>query len=119
MRNIHRVLFLASIFALGLTATVQSAHSATTETTLIGMVSCSHCQGIQPMHKGYTQYSWALQSVSQGDDIVLVVQDKAYKLVGEKDQLLKFMSAKARVTGRLEGEVLEVETIGRPSKNEQ
>ena len=118
MRIIYRVVFLASIFALGLTASVRSAHSATTEITLTGMVSCAHCQGIQPMHKGYTQYSWALQSVSQGDDIVLVVRDKAYKLQGDKDLLLKFMSAKARVTGRLEGEVLEVETIGRPSKDE-
>ena len=118
MRIIYRIVFLASIFAVGLTATVRSAHSATTEITLTGMVSCAHCQGIQPMHKGYTQFSWALQSVSQGDDIVLVVRDKAYKLQGDKDLLLKFMSAKARVTGRLEGEVLEVETIGRPSKDE-
>jgi hypothetical protein len=118
MRIIYRVVFLASIFALGLTASVRSAHSATTEITLTGMVSCAHCQGIQPMHKGYTQYTWALQSVSQGDDIVLVVQDKVYMLQGDKDQILKHMASKARVSGRLEGDVLEVETIGRPSKNE-
>jgi hypothetical protein len=117
MRTIYRVMFLATIFALGLTA-VRPARSANPEVTLTGTVSCAHCQGIQPMHKGYTQFSWALQSVSQGDDIVLLVQDKIYKLQGDKDQLLKFMSSKVRVTGLLEGTTMEVATIGRAAKGE-
>ena len=117
MRTIYRVMFLASIFALGLTA-VRPAHSASTEITLTGTVSCAHCQGIQPMHKGYTPFSWALQSVNEGDDIVLVVQDKVYKLQGDKDQLLKFMSSKVRVTGLLDGTTMEVATIGRAAKGE-
>lgn len=81
-------------------------------------MSCGHCDGIQPLHKGYTQFTWALYSVSQGDDIVLVAPDKTYNLEGNKDQLLKFMCNKARVTGRLDGAALEVETIGRAAKNE-
>jgi hypothetical protein len=89
-----------------------------TDVTLTGLVSCAHCQGMQPMHKGHTQYSWALYSVSQGDDIVLVAHDKTYKLQGDKDQLLKFMSAKARITGRLDSSALHVQTIGRPEKGE-
>ena len=90
-----------------------------TEVTLTGTVSCARCQGLQPMHKGYTQFSWALYSVSQGDDVVLVVQDKTYTLQGDKDQILKFMSAKARVTGHLEGATLQVTTIGHPTKNDE
>jgi hypothetical protein len=97
---------------------VRSLRSAPTEVTLRGTLSCGHCQGIQPMHKGYTQFSWALNSVSQGDDIVLVGQDQVYKLQGDKDKLLKFMSAKARVTGRLDGSTLEVETIAPLVKGE-
>jgi hypothetical protein len=97
-------------------ATFRSTRSATTEVTLTGAVSCGHCQGIQPMHKGYTQFSWALNSVSQGDDIVLVSRDQVYKLQGNKDDLLKFMSAKVRATGRLDGSTLAVETIGRAVK---
>jgi hypothetical protein len=97
---------------------IRSARSAPTDVTLTGTVSCGHCQGIQPMHKGYTQFSWALNSVSQGDDIVLVGQDQVYKLQGDKDRLLKFMSAKARVTGRLDGSTLEVQTIDRAVKGE-
>ena len=70
------------------------------------------------MHKGYTPFSWALYSVSQGDDIVLLSRDQIYKLQGDKDDLLKFMSAKARVTGNLDGNTLQVETIGRAAKDE-
>ena len=115
---ICRVFAVASIAALSLTAAVRPAHSSTTGVTLTGTVSCGHCQGIQPTHKGYTQFSWALYSVSQGDEIVLLVQDKAYTLQGDKNQILKFMSAKARVTGYLDGSTLKVETIGRATRNE-
>jgi hypothetical protein len=117
VKTIYRVMFLAGIFALGMTA-VRPAHSANTETTLTGTMSCARCQGIQPMHKGYTQFSWALQSVSQGDDIVLVTQDKIYKLQGDKDQLLKFMSVKVKVTGFVDGTTMDVATIGRATKGE-
>jgi hypothetical protein len=109
---------LAAFVAPPAGVTFRSARSAPTEVTLKGTVSCGHCQGIQPMHKGYTQFSWALNSVSQGDDIVLVGQDQVYKLQGDKDKVLKFMSAKARVTGRLDGSTLEVDTIGRAAKGE-
>jgi len=109
---------LAAFVAPLTTLAVRSARSAPTEVKLTGIVSCGHCQGIQPMHKGYTQFSWALNSVSQGDDIVLVGQDQVYKLQGDRDKLLKFMSAKAQVSGRLDGSTLEVETIGRAPKGE-
>jgi hypothetical protein len=100
------------------TFSARSTRSTPTEVTLAGTVSCGRCQGIQPIHKGYTQFTWALNSVSQGDDIVLVSQNQVYKLQGNKDEVLKFMSAKARVTGRLDGTTLAVETIGRAVKGE-
>ena len=109
---------LAALVAPPTAVAIRSARSAPTDVILTGTVSCGHCQGIQPMHKGYTQFSWALNSVNQGDDIVLVGQDQVYKLQGDKDKLLKFMSAKARVTGRLDGSTLEVETIARAVKGE-
>jgi hypothetical protein len=117
MRIFYRVMFLASIVALGMSA-VRPAHSASAEITLTGTMSCARCQGIQPMHKGYTQFSWALQSVSEGDDIVLVTQNKVYKLQGDKDQLLKFMSAKVTVTGLVDGTTMDVARIGRAAKGE-
>ena len=110
---------LAAFQAAPTGVAVPSGRSVPTEVTLIGTLSCGHCQGIQPVHKGYTQFSWALNSVSQGDDIVLVGHDQVYKLQGDKDKLLKFMSAKARVTGRLDGSTLDVETIAPAVKGEQ
>jgi len=110
---------LAAFEAAPTGVAVPLASFAPTEVTLTGTLSCGHCQGIQPMHKGYTQFSWALSSVSQGDDIVLVGHDQVYKLRGDKDKLLKFMSAKARVTGRLDGSTLDVETIVPAAKGGQ
>ena len=49
---------------------------------------------------------------------MLVGQNQVYKLQGDKDELLKFMSAKARVTGQWDGSTLAVETIGRAVKGE-
>ena len=110
---------LAAFVASSPTLSVRVPSPVPTEVTRIGTVSCGHCQGIQPAHKGYTPLTWALNSVSQGDDIVLVSQNQTYRLQGDKEQLLKAMSTKARVTGRLDGNTLSVETIGRVVKGEQ
>lgn len=110
---------LAAFVASSPTLSVRAPRPASTEVTRIGTVSCGHCQGIQPTHKGYTQLTWALNSVSQGDDIVLVSQNQIYQLQGDKERLLKVMSTKARVTGHLDGDSLAVETISRAVKGEQ
>jgi hypothetical protein len=84
--------------------------------TFTGTVSCLRCLGYPPLHKGYTRWTWAVHSVGEGDDIVLVVGDNIYKLQGDKDQLLKYMEDKVEVTGNLEGRTLIVQTIVRPKK---
>jgi hypothetical protein len=99
-------------------ATVQVvSQGSSNNVTFTGMVSCSKCQGIQPLHKGYTRWTWALHSISEGDDIMLVVGNDVYKLQGDKDQILKFMERKATVMGTLDGQRLTVQTIVRPEKN--
>ena len=116
-----KLAILASMILISGAAVLSPATATTVgssnNVTLTGMVSCSKCQGIQPLHKGYTRWSWALQSINEGDDIVLVVGDDVYKLRGDKDQLLKFMENKAAVTGSLEGQQLTVQTIARPGKS--
>src|SRR5581483_6059882 len=84
---------------------------------LTGEVSCGRCQTIQPPPKGYTRYSWALHSISAGDDLVLVIGDRAYKLQGDKNQLLKYVSHTATVNGSLQGATLVIRTITCPKKN--
>lgn len=113
---ICRVVAIASIAVLSLTTAVWPARAETTEVTLTGSVGCARCQGFL-LPKGWTEYRWGIYSVNHGDDVVLVVKDKEYTLKGDKDRLLKFMCSKATLTGHLEGNILEVETIGRVVKN--
>ena len=106
---------VASLLVLSLLVTVPSYAHPVNNVTFTGLVTCAHCVGNQPMHKGYTPWTWALESVKhQGDDIVLVVGDKIYKLQGNQDEILKYIAGKATVTGHLDGNTLAVETIGKP-----
>src|SRR5215813_2875823 len=109
-------LYIAS-FALFLSP-LRAQSNSETGATYIGTISCSKCQGIQPLHKGYTRWTWALHSISEGDDPVLVVGNDMYKLQGDKDEILKYMEKKAKVTGDMDGRTLVVKSISRPEKNE-
>jgi hypothetical protein len=110
-----RALTLTSLLSLSLLATVPSFAKPVNNVTFTGLVTCAHCVGYQTsFHKGYTPWTWALESVKQGDDIIMVVGDKKYKLQGNKDEILKYIAGKATVTGRLDGDTLAVETIGKP-----
>jgi hypothetical protein len=110
------VLYFAIVTALLAPLAAWTVARTSGNVTLTGRISCAKCQGIQPTHKGYTRFTWALQSVSNGDDIVFVVGDDIYKLQGDKDQLLKHMENKVTVSGNLEGHTLVVQTIGPASK---
>jgi hypothetical protein len=117
INTLRATVVLASLFALSLLAAVPSFARPVSNATFTGLVTCAHCVGNQPMHKGYTPWTWALESVKhQGDDIVMVVGDKIYKLQGNQDEILKYIAGKATVTGRLDGNTLSVETIGKAGK---
>jgi len=117
INTLRAAVVLASLFALSFLAAIPSFAHPVSSATFTGLVTCAHCVGNQPMHKGYTPWTWALESVKhQGDDIVMVVGDKIYKLQGNKDEILKYIADKAMVTGRLDGNILSVETIGKPGK---
>jgi hypothetical protein len=111
-------LYVASVMALLSTVHVYASAETTSNAsvTLVGTVSCSRCQGYPPVHKGYTRWTWAVHSVSEGDDIVLVVGSNMYKVQGDRSQLMKYMEDKVEVTGNLEGRTLTVLTIARPVK---
>jgi hypothetical protein len=98
-------------------ATVQAVTQESSNNVIFtGTVTCLRCLGYPEIHKGYTRWTWALHSVGEGDDIVLVAGNNIYKLQGDKDQLLKYMEDKVEVTGNLEGRTLTVQTIVRPKK---
>ena len=115
--KLRATVVLASLVALSFLVAVPSFAHPVSNVTFTGLVTCAHCVGNQPMHKGFTPWTWALESVKhQGDDIVLVVGDKTYKLQGNQDVLLKYIADKATITGRLDGNILSVDTIGKPVK---
>jgi len=108
---------VACLLVLSLLLTLPSFAHPANNVTFTGLVTCAHCVGNQPMHKGYTPWTWALESVNhQGDDIVLVVGDKIYKLQGNKDEILKYIADKATITGHLDGNIISVEMIGKAIK---
>lgn len=117
-KNLFSVGFYgAGVMAFLLLLITSTEASPSGKVTLTGTVSCAKCQGVQPLHKGYTRYTWALQSVSQGDDIVFVVGNDIYNLEGDKNQLLKHMEDKVTLNGDLQGRTLIVETIAPVSKS--
>lgn len=87
-----------------------------TELSLTGTVSCSKCGPLAPLPKGYTRWTWALHSVGEGDDIVLVVKNQSYKLQGDKEKLLPYMESRVVVTGILEGGWVAVRTVSPAGK---
>jgi hypothetical protein len=117
-RVVVTCLYIACVTALLSTLDVYAASEATSNAnvTLTGTVSCSRCQGYPPLHKGYTRWTWAIHSVSDGDDIVLVVGNNIYKIQGDRSQLLKYMEDKVEVTGNLNGRTLTALRIARPVK---
>jgi len=104
-----------------LPATAQSiAEAPAGNVTLTGIVSCKQCRGAHS-RKGNTQFSCTQLCVSQSSDYVLVIGekmygDKIYILDGDKYLFGKMAGSKITITGRLNGDRVEVEAIG-PVKN--
>ncbi len=105
--------FLLPIAAQAVSSSAFS-QSTTNSVTLTGEVSCGRCQNIQPPPKGYTRFSWALHSVSEGDDVVLLIAGKTYTLQGDRNQFLKYVGHKTTVNGRLDGTTVIVQMITPP-----
>jgi hypothetical protein len=104
--------FLAAALAVPmLFAGKAVAEAPVTDVSLTGYVTCAHCVNNQTYHKGYTQFSWALESIYHGDDVVVVVADKTYKLQGDQKLLLKYMTSRVTVTGHLDNGTVVVTNL--------
>lgn len=103
-------------FLIAVSVCVFSQASAT-EVTLAGTISCAKCGPLEPLHKGYTRWTWALHSVGEGDEIVLVVKNQSYKLQGDRHKLLQYMESRVVITGALEGARVNVWTISPVGKD--
>ena len=107
---------VASAVVVSSLLTVQAfAQPTVSDVTLTGLVTCARCLDLT-QHKGYTPWSWAMYKVSQGDNIVLVASGKAYNLHGDRQQMSKYIQDKVTISGRLDGNTIEVTNITRPPK---
>ncbi len=76
--------------------------------TLEGVVSDSMCGA---KHKMADAAKCTAGCVSHGAGYALVVGDKVYKLEGKTEGLDKLAGAKAKVTGRVEGDTITVRSV--------
>jgi hypothetical protein len=113
-----RIVLVAVVLALSLPLTIQPAHSAIATTTMTGTVSCSRCHGLHA-RKGTNRLSCTMLCVSQDAHYVLLVGDKSYDLVGDRNAIQNFGGGDATVTGRLNGDAIEVATIGHENQSRQ
>jgi hypothetical protein len=78
--------------------------------TLTGVVSDAMC-GAEHMMKDASPAKCTRECVKQGSDYALVSGGKVYTLQGKKDQLDKFAGQSVKVTGKLSGTTLTVDSI--------
>jgi hypothetical protein len=83
-----------------------------TRVTVTGLVTCSQCLSLA-QHKGFTPWTWAMYKISQGDDIVMQTSGRVYRLQGDRQELSKYVGAKAQITGKLidTAEVVDVQQL--------
>jgi hypothetical protein len=108
-----------AVAAIAVLSSVMAAHavvrSMAGDVTLTGKVTCSQCLALS-LHKGFTPWSWAMYKLSQGDNVVLVTSDQAYKLEGQRQLLTKYVEEKATVSGHLDSYTIAVTNITHPTK---
>ena len=76
--------------------------------TLEGTVSDAMCG---KDHGGKPADKCTMGCVKKGSDYALVVGDKVYTLKGKTDGLDKFAGAKAKVTGKVSGTTVTVDSV--------
>ena len=87
------------------------AQNAGAERTLTGTVGDSKCKG-QIDRKAVTKMSCAIQCThSEGREYVLVMSDAVYVLIGHRSDLDKFAGGRATITGRVDGNTVQVDSV--------
>lgn len=86
-----------------------------TQKTLVGIVSDTSCGAKHTMMPGKSDAECTRACVSKGSKYALVVGKKVYTLEGQGDELNKLAGAKAKVTGTVSGDVVQVSSVA-PAK---
>lgn len=83
--------------------------------TLVGIVSDTACGAKHTMMPGKSDAECTRACTSKGSKFALVVGKKVYTLEGQSEELNKLAGEKAKVSGMVSGDVVQVSTVA-PAK---
>ena len=93
------------------------AQTSGAEQTLTGAVGDSKCKGQTIDRKNLTLHSCThLCTNSERRDYVLVTKDAVYVLNGHRSDLDKFGGGRATITGRIDGNTVQVDSVSSVKK---
>jgi hypothetical protein len=87
--------------------------------TLVGVVSDTACGAKHTMMPGKSDAECTRACVSKGSKYALVVGKKVYTLEGQYDELDKLAGEKAKVSGMVSGDVVQVSTVAPAKKHKK
>jgi hypothetical protein len=87
--------------------------------TLVGVVSDTACGAKHTMMPGSSDAACTRACVSKGSKYALVVGKKVYTLEGRYEELDKLAGEKAKVTGMVSGDVVQVSTVAPAKKSKK
>ncbi|MBZ5526069.1 MAG: hypothetical protein LAP21_27935 [Acidobacteriia bacterium] len=86
-------------------------HGPAKKKTLVGTVSDTACGAKHTMMPGKSDAECTRSCVKNGSKYALVVGTKVYTLEGHADELDKVAGGKAKVTGQVSGDTVQVESV--------
>lgn len=86
--------------------------------TLTGVVSDATCGRTHNMMPGKSDAECTRACIMKGSKYALVVGDKVYTLEGQADALDKLAGEKAKVTGMVSGDTMQVASVA-PAKGKK
>jgi hypothetical protein len=110
MKLAIRTLAVLLLLSLGLLA------ADSKDQTFTGTVSDTMCGAHHTMMPGLSDDQCVRACVKAGSDYALVVGSKVYTLQGNKADIDKFAGARATVTGKVSGNVIQSTLIAKPKK---
>ena len=110
MNRAIRTLAVLLLLTLGLLA------ADSKDQTFTGTVSDTMCGAHHTMMPGLADDQCTRACVKTGADFALVVGAKVYTLKGNKADFDKFAGQRAKVTGKVTGNVIEATSIAPPKK---
>jgi len=113
VRSPNKWSYLAALLVAGMLLFAAGVPVQSAETkTLEGTISDTMC-GAKHMETNVTPAECTVKCVAMGSKYALVVGDNVYELNGKADDLKKLAGAKAKITGSVDGNKVQVTGVSK------